>query len=65
MSNKKETGGGIAKYFVRKRGEDDKRRTTTDPSKMFQMNRIEGTGQGEAGPTHDTTYDVEQNEIQR
>ena len=63
MSNKKETGGGIAKYFIReKRGEEDKRRTTTDPSRMFQLNRMEGTGQGEAGPTHDTEQKIIQHE---
>ena len=64
MSNKKETGGGIAKYFIGKEGEVDKRRTTTDPSRMFQMNRMEGTGQGEAGPTHDATHDTKQSTTQ-
>ena len=64
MSNKKETGGGIARYFIQKGREGDKRRTTTDPSRMFQMNRMEGTGQGEAGPTHDSTHDTKQNKIQ-
>ena len=65
MSSKKETGGGIAKYFIRKKErEDDKRRTTTDPSRMFQMNRMEGTGQGEAGPTHHMTHNTERDTAQ-
>ena len=52
--------GNIAKYFI-KREEGEKARegtTTTDPSRMFQLNRMEGTGQGEAGPTHDKIHDT-------
>ena len=65
MSSKKETGSGIAKYFISiKEREEDKRRTTTDPSRMLKMNRIEGTGQGEVGPTHNTTHDTKQNTTQ-
>ena len=65
MSSKKETGGGIAKYLIRKEGEGNKRRTTMGPSRMFQMNRMEGTGQGEAGPTHDTTHNEKQGTTQQ
>ena len=56
MPRKKEKKGDIAKYFIRKGGEVEARGgTTTDPSRMFHLNRMEGTGQGEAGPTHNTT----------
>ena len=48
--NKKGSGYGIAKYFKRTeekaRGGPEK-----DPSRMFLMNRMEGTGQGEEEPT--------------
>ena len=55
MSRKKEKKGDIAKYFIRReRTEEARGGTITDPSRMFQLNRMEGTGQGEAGPTHDT-----------
>ena len=55
MTSKKKTGSRIAKYFIRKKEEEDgKRRTTTDPSRMFQLNRMKGMGLGEVGPTHDT-----------
>ena len=55
MPKKKEKKGDIAKYFIRReRTEKAGGGTMTDPSKMFQLNRMEGTGQGEAGPTHDT-----------
>ena len=54
---RKEPGEGIAKYFIRGEGEKRKRGgTITDPSRMFQLNRLEGTGQGEAGPTHTTPH---------
>ena len=57
---KAEIKGNIAKYFI-KREEGERARegtTTTDPSRMFQLNRMEGTGQGEAGPTHDKTHNT-------
>ena len=50
MPRKEEKKGDIAKYFIRKGGEKEARGgTITDPSRMFQLNRMEGTGQGEAG----------------
>ena len=55
MPRKKEKKGDIAKYLIRReRTEESKGGTITDPSRMFQLNRVEGMGQGEAGPTHDT-----------
>ena len=53
--NTKEKGYGIGKYFKRieagARGGSPK-----DPSRMFQLNHMEGTGQGEAGPTHNDNH---------
>ena len=49
--NKGKNGYGIAKYFKR-REEEARGGPEKDPSRMFQMNRMEGTGQGEEGPTH-------------
>ena len=67
MPRKKEKKGDIAKYFIRKGGEKETRGgTITDPSRMFQMNLMEGTGQGEAGPTHNTTQqDTTQHDTNR
>ena len=55
MSHNKRGGYGIAKYFERI-GEEAKEGPTQDPSRMSQLSRIEGTGQGEAGPTHTNTH---------
>ena len=53
--NKKSSRYGIAKYF--KRMEEGARGgPRKDPSRMFQMNRMEGTGQGEEGPTHTSNH---------
>ena len=49
--NKRKEGYGIAKYFKR-REEEARGGPEKDPSRMFQMNRMEGTGQGEEVPTH-------------
>ena len=53
--NKKEEGYGIAKYFKRIEG-GARGGSPKDPSRMFQLNRMEGTGQGEAGPTHNDNH---------
>ena len=51
MSDNHRERYGIAKYFTRKE-EGARGGPPKDPSRMFQLNRLEGTGQGEAGPTH-------------
>ena len=57
---RKEEKGNIAKYFIKKGGKEEARGgTEMDPSKMFQLNRMEGMGQGEAGPTQGTTQQDE------
>ena len=51
MSHNKGNRYGIARYF--KRIEEGARGgPPKDPSRMFHLNRMEGTGKGEAGPTH-------------
>ena len=53
--NTKEKGYGIAKYFKRIEG-GARGGLPKDPSRMFQLNRMEGTGLGEAGPTHNDNH---------
>ena len=55
MSYNKKSGFGIAKYFKRME-EGAKGGPTKDPSRITQLSRMEGTGQGEAGPTHTNTH---------
>ena len=54
MSHNKGSGYGIAKYFRRTEG-GARGGLTKDPSRMSPLSRMEGTGQGEAGPTHTHT----------
>ena len=54
MSHNKGSGYGIAKYFKRIEG-GARGGPTKDPSRMSQLSRREGTGQGEAGPTQTNT----------
>ena len=51
MSHNKKSGYGIARYFKRIE-EAASGGPSKDPSRMFHLNRMEGTGQGEARPTH-------------
>ena len=55
MLHSKGSGYAIAKYFERIEG-GARGRPPKYPSKMFQLDRIEGTGQGEARPTCTNTY---------
>ena len=56
MSDNHRERYGIARYFT-KEEEGARGGPPKDPSRMFQLNRLEGTGQGKAGPTH--TYEME------
>ena len=55
MSGNKRSGYGIAKYFKRI-GEKAQEEPTQDPSRLSQLSRMEGTGQGEEGPTRTNTH---------
>ena len=57
MSKEIGKGYGIAKYLIRKGEEKERGGAVTDHSRIFQLNRMEGTGLGKPGPTQTMTQE--------